>query len=92
MMGVVDPLHITRSTGEEDSIPAMQDGAGPNCSRYTFPMEAQMGKVIYEEYTGTQIPSSWVVHQPDDAWHPLKDKYYIEWWYFDLITGDGSIV
>ncbi len=50
-----------------------------------------MGKVIYEEYTGTQVPSSWVVHQSDDAWHPLKDKYYIEWWYFDLVTGTGAL-
>jgi hypothetical protein len=55
-------------------------------------MEAQMGKVIYEEYTGTQVPLSSVVHQSDDAWHPLKDRYYIEWWYFDLVTGDGNIV
>ena len=55
-------------------------------------MEAQMGKVIYEEQTSTQVPSSMVIHQSDDAWHPLKDRYYIEWWYFDVVAGDGSLV
>jgi hypothetical protein len=55
-------------------------------------MEAQMGKVIYEEQTGTHIPPSMVIHQSDDAWHPLKDRYYVEWWYFDLFARDGSLV
>jgi hypothetical protein len=51
-----------------------------------------MGKVIYQEQTSTEIPPSMAIHQSDDAWHPLKDRYYIEWWYFDLVTRDGSIV
>ena len=51
-----------------------------------------MGRVIYEEQTSTQVPESMVVHQSDDAWHPLRDRYYIEWWYFDLVAKDGSIV
>ena len=51
-----------------------------------------MGKVIYEEQSGKQIPPSMVIHQADDAWHPLKDRYYIEWWYFDLVANDGCLV
>lgn len=51
-----------------------------------------MSKLIYEEQTSTQIPQSMVVHQSDDAWHPLNDRNYIEWWYFDLVTTDSSLV
>ncbi len=51
-----------------------------------------MGKVIYEEQSGRQIPPSMVIHQSDDAWHPLKDRFYIEWWYFDLVADDGCLV
>jgi len=51
-----------------------------------------MGKVIYEEQSGKQIPPSMVIHQSDDAWHPLKDRYYIEWWYFDLVANDGCLL
>jgi len=51
-----------------------------------------MGKVIYQEQTGTEIPQSMVVQQSDDAWHPLRDRNYIEWWYFDLVGTDGSLV
>lgn len=51
-----------------------------------------MGKVIYDELTGRQIPQSMVIHQSDDAWHPLRDRYYIEWWYFDVVTIDASLV
>ena len=51
-----------------------------------------MSKVIYEEQTSTQIPQSMVVHRSDDAWHPLNDQNYIEWWYFDLVAIDGSLI
>ena len=32
------------------------------------------------------------ISQSDDAWHPLKDKDYVEWWYFDLTNMDGSFI
>lgn len=51
-----------------------------------------MPKVIYEEKTYREIPESMVVSQIDDAWHPLKHRYYIEWWYFDVMNPDGSLV
>ncbi len=51
-----------------------------------------MGKVIYEEQSGREIPPSMLIHQSDDAWHPLKDRFYIEWWYFDLVADDGCLV
>lgn len=49
-------------------------------------------KVIYEEKTFREIPESLTIRQSDDAWHPLKDRNYIEWWYFDVINSDGSLV
>ncbi len=49
-------------------------------------------KVIYPQITYRGIPESMMVKPIDDAWHPLKDKNYIEWWYFDVMNGDGSIV
>ncbi|MFC1848252.1 hypothetical protein ACFLXV_02940, partial [Chloroflexota bacterium] len=33
-----------------------------------------------------------VLRESDDAWHLLKDRNYIEWWYFDVINSDESIV
>lgn len=51
-----------------------------------------MSKVIYREQTGRQIPQSMVVQPSHDAWHPHNDRYYIEWWYFDLVADDGSLV
>ncbi len=51
-----------------------------------------MSKVIYEETTYREVPESMVVSQIDDAWHPLKDRNYIEWWYFDAMNRDGSLV
>ena len=51
-----------------------------------------MSKVIYEETTYREVPESMVVSQIDDAWHPLKDRNYIEWWYFDAMNPDGSLV
>jgi hypothetical protein len=49
-------------------------------------------KVIYQPKTYRELPESMIVKQSDDAWHPLKSRNYIEWWYFDVINGDGSIV
>ncbi len=51
-----------------------------------------MAKVLYEEKTYRELPESMVIRQADDAWHPLDDRRYIEWWYFDLVNGDGSLV
>lgn len=51
-----------------------------------------MGKVIYEEQTGWQIPQSMVIHPSDDAWHPHSSRYYIEWWYFDVVAKNGGLV
>jgi hypothetical protein len=49
-------------------------------------------RVIYPEQTHREIPQSMIIGQSDDAWHPLKNRNYIEWWYFDVMNGDGSIV
>ena len=49
-------------------------------------------RVIYPEQTHREIPQSMIIGQADDAWHPLKNRNYIEWWYFDVMNGDGSIV
>jgi len=49
-------------------------------------------KVIFEEKTYREIPESLTIRQSDDAWHPLKDRNYIEWWYFDVMNSDGSLL
>jgi hypothetical protein len=49
-------------------------------------------KVIYPALTYREIPESMMIKPADDAWHPLKDRNYIEWWYFDVMNGDGSII
>ncbi|MBM3156465.1 MAG: hypothetical protein FJ004_04185 [Chloroflexi bacterium] len=48
--------------------------------------------VIYDQRTYREMPQSMEIKQSDDAWHPLKDRNYVEWWYFDLMNSDGSIV
>ena len=48
--------------------------------------------VIYDQKTYREMPQSMAVKQSDDAWHPSQDRNYIEWWYFDLMNSDGSIV
>ena len=48
--------------------------------------------VIYAGQTHREIPESMIIKPADDAWHPLKNRNYIEWWYFDVMNGDGSIV
>jgi hypothetical protein len=49
-------------------------------------------KVICEEQTVRDITEPLIISQSDDAWHPIEDTNYIEWWYFDLINEDGSII
>ena len=51
-----------------------------------------MAKVVFEETTYREVPESLKISPVDDAWHPLKHPKYIEWWYFDVMNGDGSIV
>ncbi len=48
--------------------------------------------VIYDQRTYRELPQSMAVKESDDAWHPLKDRNYVEWWYFDVMNNDGSIV
>jgi hypothetical protein len=49
-------------------------------------------KVICEEQTFRELSEPLILSQSDDAWHPIEDPNYIEWWYFDLMNGDGSLI
>jgi len=49
-------------------------------------------KVICQEQTVREIAEPLTIGQSDDAWHPIEDPNYIEWWYFDIMNGDGSII
>ena len=49
-------------------------------------------KVICEEQTVREIAEPIKIVQSDDAWHPIEGPNYIEWWYFDLMNEDGSII
>lgn len=49
-------------------------------------------RIICEERTYRELSEPLMISQSDDAWHPLKDRNYIEWWYFDVMNRDGSIV
>jgi len=49
-------------------------------------------KVICQEQTVREIAEPLTIDQSDDAWHPIEDPNYIEWWYFDIMNGDGSII
>jgi hypothetical protein len=49
-------------------------------------------KIVYEEQTYREMPESMAITDSDDAWHPLKNPNYIEWWYFDVMNADGAIV
>jgi len=49
-------------------------------------------RIVYPAETYREIPESMIIGQSDDAWHPLKNRNYIEWWYFDVMNGDGSII
>jgi len=49
-------------------------------------------KVICQEQTVREIAEPLTIGQSDDAWHPIEDPNYIEWWYFDLMNEDGSII
>ena len=49
-------------------------------------------KVICEEQTFRELSEPLILSQSDDAWHPIEDPNYIEWWYFDLMNSDGSLI
>jgi hypothetical protein len=49
-------------------------------------------KATIEERTYRELPPELALAPSDDAWHLLKDRTYIEWWYFDVMNVDGSIV
>ena len=49
-------------------------------------------KVIMEEKTCRELEESLALRESDDAWHLQKDRNYIEWWYFDVMNSDDSIV
>ena len=49
-------------------------------------------KVLYEKLTARETPESLMIGQSDDAWHPLSDRDYVEWWYFDVTNFEGSLV
>jgi hypothetical protein len=49
-------------------------------------------KAIIEEQTYRELTESLAVSESDDAWHLLKGRNYIEWWYFDVMNSDESIV
>ena len=49
-------------------------------------------KVICEEQTFRELSEPLILSQSDDAWHPIEDPNYIEWWYFDLMNIDGSLI
>ena len=49
-------------------------------------------KVVYPAQTHREIPESMMIKPVDDAWHPLKNRNYVEWWYFDVMNGDGGIL
>ena len=49
-------------------------------------------RVIFEEQTFRELTEPLAFRESDDAWHLLKDRNYIEWWYFDIMNSDGSVV
>ncbi len=49
-------------------------------------------KAYIDERTYRELPPELALVPSDDAWHPLEDRTYIEWWYFDVMNSDGSIV
>ena len=49
-------------------------------------------KVICEEQTFRELSEPLILSQSDDAWHPIEDPNYIEWWYFDMMNTDGSLI
>ena len=28
----------------------------------------------------------------DDCWHPVRNPYAMEWWYFTLLCDDGAVI
>ena len=49
-------------------------------------------KMIIEEKTYREYAEAFVLKESDDAWHLQKDRFYVEWWYFDVMNSDGSLV
>ena len=49
-------------------------------------------RATIEEHTYRALPQEMALTDADDAWHPLKGRDYIEWWYFDVMNADGSVV
>jgi len=49
-------------------------------------------KVICEEQTFRELSEPLILSQSDDAWHPIEDPNYIEWWYFDMMNTDASSI
>lgn len=48
--------------------------------------------VIIQEKTYREHAEAFVLKESDDALHLMKDRYYVEWWYFDVMNNDGSLV
>ena len=49
-------------------------------------------KVVFEQRTWRGMDDDLAVSPGDDAWHPHEGRNYLEWWYFDVMGEDGSIV
>lgn len=49
-------------------------------------------RVLYEERTYRDDFEQLLATSADDAWHPTHSKDYIEWWYFDSLNDDRSII
>jgi len=49
-------------------------------------------RVVFEERTFREMSEPLAFRESDDAWHLLKDRNYIEWWYFDIMNSDNSVV
>ncbi len=47
---------------------------------------------IIEEKTYREHAEPFLLKESDDAWHLEKGRYYVEWWYFDVMNSDGSLV
>jgi len=49
-------------------------------------------RVFHEEKTYRNDFEQLLATSADDAWHPTHNKDYIEWWYFDSLNDDRSII
>lgn len=48
--------------------------------------------VIMEEKTYKEHAEPFILTESDDAWHLQKGRFYVEWWYYDIMNHDGSLV